>query len=186
MAVALGREYGSGDAVVTMWDKTDVTVRIHGGDKKSLACLDTVLEDFNALTATTDLTVTTGEPDIELHFAPVSKFRSIEPEYVDGNDGFFYFYWSDEYALTRATVLIRSTGIADRDRCHLIREEMTQVMGLAKDTDKYPESVFHSEWGPNPITYSALDREIIRLLYSGAVHPGDNRKAVTDAVTVTS
>jgi hypothetical protein len=32
--------------------------------------------------------------------------------------------------------------------------------------------------------YSKLDREIIRLLYSGAVHPGDTKNDVTRAVTL--
>jgi hypothetical protein len=48
-----------------------------------------VISDFNALTATTDLRLTQApSADITIHFAPVSRFRALEPAYVRGNDGF--------------------------------------------------------------------------------------------------
>ncbi|HWS39251.1 MAG TPA: DUF2927 domain-containing protein [Actinoplanes sp.] len=183
LAVGFGTEYEGGARVVTRWDQPLVTVRVHGGNARSRRCLNTVISDFNALTEVTDLKVITNPADIELHFAPVSKFRSIEPKYVPGNDGYFRFTWT-EYAIWKATVLIRSTGISEKIRCHLIREELTQTMGLGKDSNRYPDSVFFGEYYSAPTRYSALDEELIRLLYSEAVRPGDSRKAVTRKVTV--
>jgi hypothetical protein len=181
-AVALGTEFGDDAGVVTMWNKPEVSVRVHGGNAASRNCLDKVVSDFNSITETTDMKLTSGAADVELHFAPVSKFDSIEPNYVPGNDGFFYFYWSDQKAITDATVLISSSGIAENVRCHLIREELTQAMGFAKDSSKYPDSVFHDNYESTPTQYSSLDKEIIRLLYSGAVQPGDDKKSITKSV----
>jgi hypothetical protein len=183
-AIALGAEYGDKLSVVTRWTEPQVTVRVHGSARKSRSCLNKVISDFNALTRTTDLKLTTSPADIELYFAPLSRFRSIEPAYVSGNDGFFSMHYSDAYAITSANVLIRSSGIGAGIRCHLIREELTQTMGLARDSGKYPGSVFYGKYHPAPTRYSTLDKEIIRLLYRGVIRPGDDRKAVTKAVTV--
>ncbi|BCJ48472.1 hypothetical protein GCM10010168_76020 [Actinoplanes ianthinogenes] len=181
--VALRSQYGTDADVATMWVQPEVTVRVHGGTKRSRSCLNKVVADFNALTATTDLTLTGGTPDIEFYFAPVTKFRSIEPHYVPGNDGFFYVHWSSGFEMTSGTVMIRSTGIGERARCHLIRAELTRAMGMANNSGKYPDSIFYGRYS-TPTRYSSLDKEVIRLLYSGAVHPGDDKKSITRAVTV--
>ncbi|MEU8818686.1 DUF2927 domain-containing protein [Actinoplanes sp. NPDC048796] len=183
-AIALGSEYGSKIKVVTMWDKPVVTVRVHGGSAKSRDCLNKVIADFNGLTATTDLKVAPGVADIELHFVPASQFRAIVPSATPGSNGYFQREWSYKYEMTSATVLVRSTGVSEKFRCHLIREEMTQAMGLGKDSVKYPDSVFYDKSGPNPTRYSALDKEIIRLLYGGTVRPGDGEGVIRQTVTV--
>ncbi|WP_052720566.1 DUF2927 domain-containing protein [Actinoplanes rectilineatus] len=183
--VALGGEYGDKFSVATMWTQPVVTVRVNGKPTAAARdCLDTVIADFNALTATTDLKLVDEPADLEMHFVPLSKFASIEKNYVKGNDGFIYVYWSDSHAITEGTVLIRSTGIPERIRCHLIREELTQGMGLLRDSDRYPGSVFYGGYEPAPTGYSAMDKRLIRLLYSGAIRPGDDRDTVTAAVRV--
>lgn len=181
--VALGAEYGSTARFVARWTKPVVTVRLHGKvDTRSRGCLNKVVADFNALTATTDLRLTTDPADIEVHIAPVSRFRSLVKSYVRGNDGYVSTRWSTAGTIVRATVLIRSSGISDRTRCHLIREELTQGMGLLRDSGRYWNSIFQIDYDAKPVTYSKIDKEVIRLLYSGALQPGDDRKDVRAAV----
>jgi hypothetical protein len=182
--VAIGAEYGDKSSVVTSWNWPVVSIRAHGGSAKSRSCLNKVISDFNALTATTDLRLTKGAADIELHFAPVSRFRALDPDYVKGNDGFFSVRWSDSYTITRASVLVRSSGISEGIRCHLIREELTQSMGMMRDSGRYKDSIFYSKYLPATNRYSALDKEVIRLMYGGVVRAGDDKKAITAKVTV--
>lgn len=184
--IALGAEYGDDVRVVRMWSQPVVTVRVEGtAGAAGRSCLKRVVTDFNALTATTDLKLTTATTtDIRLHFAPVSRFRSIDPGYVPGNDGFFSVNWRGDHTMTDATVLIRTSGIGDTVRCHLIREELTQSMGLMRDSNQYPSSVFYGRYHATPTRYSSLDKQLIKLLYGGAVRPGDGRKEIARAVTV--
>ncbi|WP_306205959.1 DUF2927 domain-containing protein [Actinoplanes sp. RD1] len=185
-SIALGSEYGAKSAPVIRWTKPRVTVRVHGKPTKSArTCLDKVVTDFNALSRSTDLALTTGPADIDLHFAPLATFKSLEPDYVTGNDGFVHVEWNGFSSITRANVLIRSSGLSPGIRCHLIREELTQGMGLLRDSNKYPGSIFYGRYLPAPTRYSKLDKEVIRLLYSDAVRPGDDKAAVTRAVRVT-
>src|SRR5262245_54120894 len=96
--IALGDEYSvKQEAVVVKWMKPVVTVRTDGTlTAAGRACLAKVIADFNALTPATDLQLSSSAPtDIVMHFAPVSRFRALEPAYVKGNDGFFLSTWRD-------------------------------------------------------------------------------------------
>ncbi|WP_433794081.1 DUF2927 domain-containing protein [Actinoplanes sp. CA-252034] len=81
-------------------------------------------------------------------------------------------------------MLIRSTGISESMRCHLIREELTQSMGMLQDSRKYRDSIFQADYGRATVRCSAIDKEVIRLLYRGTVFRGQDRKTIRNAVTV--
>jgi hypothetical protein len=55
----------------------------------------------------------------------------------------------------------RNSPLAQR---HLIREELTQVMGFMNDSWKYPDSIFFQGW-TTTTAYSSLDRAVIRSVY---------------------
>ncbi|XVV09168.1 DUF2927 domain-containing protein [Actinoplanes sp. CA-131856] len=184
LEVAFGADLGDDYQAVTMWDKPVVTVRVRGGSAKTKGCLTEVIADFNGLTARTDLKVVTGAPDIELYLGSETRFRAVEPHYVTGDDGFYYLYWSGKHEITNANVFVRSSGISEKERCHLIRMGLTGAMGLAKQSAKYPDSVFYKDFGTTPTRYSALDEELIALMYGGAVRPGDSKGVVKQTVTV--
>ena len=48
---------------------------------------------------------------------------------------------------------------------HLLREELTQSLGLFNDSYKYPESIFYQEW-TTTTEYAPIDRELIDMLYN--------------------
>ena len=68
----------------------------------------------------------------------------------------------------------RANAIEQR---HLLREEFTQSLGLAKDSERYPSSIFQSDW-TRTTSYTELDRELIRLLYHPDMVSGLDATAV--------
>ena len=48
---------------------------------------------------------------------------------------------------------------------HLLREELTQSLGLRNDSYTYPESIFYSNW-TNTTEYTELDKSLIDMLYN--------------------
>jgi hypothetical protein len=46
----------------------------------------------------------------------------------------------------------------------LLREELTQSLGLGNDSNKYPDSIFYQDWS-TVTSYSKLDIEIIKQHY---------------------
>ncbi|MCT7953556.1 DUF2927 domain-containing protein [Ancylothrix sp. C2] len=81
--------------------------------------------------------------------------------------------WDETKQITGAEILISTTGVTQKERSHLIREELTQAFGLPADSDKYSDSIFYQQW-TDVTEYSSLDKKLIRMLYSPQVKPGMN------------
>jgi len=62
-------------------------------------------------------------------------------------------------------------------RSHLIREELTQSLGLMDDSYAYPDSIFYQEWTATQ-EYSDIDRKLIEMLYLEETRPGMSREQV--------
>lgn len=164
--VALGAEFGNAPRVVRKWTQ-DLSVRLEGVPAPAdLTELGQVIEELNELRSGPRVRLAApGEPsNITLHFAPESTFAGILPEYVPVNRGFFWFWSNGRQEITSAVILIDNTdAITQAFRDHLIREELTQVLGLANDSPRFPGSIFHHGTFPAPTSYSDLDREVIRI-----------------------
>ncbi|MEV4343902.1 DUF2927 domain-containing protein [Actinoplanes sp. NPDC049596] len=185
-AVALGTGDGNRGNVVNRWTDELVAVRVHGFTDAGRSCLDKTIADFNALTRSNDLRLGDGPGDVEIYIAPISKFKSIVPAYDYAEDDAAYYTttWAGEHQISKATILIRSDRSTAAERCRLIRGELTEVMGLSEESAQHPDSIFYSEYSDAPSRYSALDKAIIRLMYDGAIQPGDSRHAVEGKVTI--
>jgi len=175
--IALGFEFGSASRVVRRWGQP-VRFRVNGdpseGDRTQLAA---VVAEINALTSLVDMVEVDQDPLVEIHFAPVSQFPAILPSYVPGNIGFFNVWFDGTGHFTRAVVLIAN----DREqevRDHLIREEVTQILGLGRDSNLYPESIFYQPWSLVSV-YAAVDRALVEMLYRPEVRPLMGEEAVT-------
>jgi hypothetical protein len=174
------------DATVAMWTSPVVLVHLSGTvSAAGRSCADHTVADFNALSATTKIRITSEPGDIELHIVPTSRFKSIEPHATASSDGFTYASWlNDTNSITKATVLVQSTGLSASRRCSLIRRQLTQAMGLLGGNTGHTTSIFTTHAGSYPAKYSALDKQLIKLLYSGVIRPRDDRETITREVTV--
>lgn len=170
--IALSAEYEENPSMVRKWVKNPVIIRVHGSpDDESMACLDSVINDFNRLSTTVKLMIDgETEADIDIYFVPYSEFAEIEPNYVQDNWGFFGCWINSYCEIYKADILISTDMGNSRERCHLIREELTQSLGLASDSLRYPDSIFYIEWSDTN-EYSELDRDLIRMLYSTDIAP---------------
>lgn len=174
--VAFGSEYGGSEPVLRKWEKEQVHIDPEGEIlPQDSACLNTVITDFNLLSNSAKLIINENNGDITMHFAPESKFKELEPNYVPVNYGFFWKWWDTQNNIKSAQILISSTGITDRERCHLIREELTQSMGLGNDSKKYPESIFSADW-TSTTKYTDLDSQLIQILYNEGLTAGIKRE----------
>lgn len=170
--IAFGFEFGDASPVVRKW-QTDVRVAVHG---------DPTAEDREALaTVMRELTAAIGGPvrvadagaepaNADVYYVPRARFTAVYSQAVPNNDGEFWVSWDGTDHLTHALVLI-GTDVEARFRRHLIREELTQSMGLAQDSPRYPDSMFYSGYTDTP-AYSAMDRALIEMLYRDEVQAG--------------
>ena len=178
--IAFGVEYGRRDTVLHKWTG-DVRIKVIGSPTDAdLVTLDQVISELNGLIGGISLETAEPETNVEIHFAPESQFRGIEPNYVPVNYGFFWV-WTEDDAIVKSRVLISTNGISQKERSHLIREELTQSLGLPQDSTRYPDSIFQSDW-TETVQFSPVDRAAIRLLYDPGLKPGMTRRQVENVL----
>jgi hypothetical protein len=169
--ISLGSEYGDAGSLIIKWPEQIVRIKIFGiPDEKAMNCLNSVIKDFNDISETTKLELSCDEiGDIDIHFIPYSEFSKIEPKYVSGNMGFFTWDNTRDCRIYHGRILIDNQTIDSTFRCHLIREELTQSLGLGNDAKKespYKDSIFFGEGGRSTTYYSDIDKKLIQMMYS--------------------
>jgi len=82
----------------------------------------------------------------------------------------FFVSFDERQFLTEASMYVdifRPTPLKQR---HLLREELTQALGLARDSDRFPDSIFQTSFQIGCATdYAQIDEVLIRLLYDPRV-----------------
>jgi hypothetical protein len=131
--IAFGFEYGTATDVIRKWGENP-RIQVFGTPtSEDRAVLQDVLADLNALMEEVQVELVDSDPTVEVHFAPVSEFPSILPSYVQGNLGYFSVWFGSDNRIYRSVVLLASDAVEQPGRSHLIREEVTQMLGLAKE-----------------------------------------------------
>lgn len=180
LEVALGAEFGSSDAVIRKWN-APIRIRVTGTPTaEDLRSLQTVVRDLNSLVQGISLAIDSNNSNVEIVFAPESEFRRYEPNYQPTNMGFGWIWWNQN-TLNRARILISTTGVTQQERSHLIREELTQSLGLMQDSYRYSDSMFYQGW-TDPTQFSAIDRAIISMLYRPEIRAGMTRSQVVQVL----
>lgn len=181
MEVAMGSEYGDGSPRIRKWSG-DVRIQSMGKPTaEDLRTLQSVVSEINALTnGQIRLQLVTSNPNLTLRFVPESQFARYEPAYVPVNYGFFATSWDTSNRIYRANVLITTTGVTQKERSHLIREELTQSLGLMRDSYRYANSMFYQPW-TDVTQYAEIDKALIQMLYSAQIQPGMTPAQVLNA-----
>lgn len=179
--VALGTESGRGSARVRKWTSAPRIQAFGRPTADDLHTLDRIVDELNALVPGLGAEITVEGPTVEIHFVPADEFPAYEPRYEKGNLGFFWVWWNDAQEITYARVLIATEDVTQRVREHLLREELTQVLGLMRDSWTYPESIFYQGWTETGV-YAQIDRSLVEMLYRPDVLPGQPRDVVLETL----
>ena len=108
--------------------------------------------------------------NLHLYVIPRAEFSEVTPNYVPGNEGFAWISWHHPGGVFHGIVLVDS-DLGRSERAHLIREELTQALGLLNDSYRYPDSIFFQRW-TSVTEYAPIDRAVISLLYEDRVTVG--------------
>ncbi|RMH97222.1 MAG: DUF2927 domain-containing protein [Calditrichaeota bacterium] len=181
LEIAFGSEYGLGDYTIKKWKK-DVRIGLIGdpteADRRTVEKVVATLNDLLNPILQVKI-VDNREANLHVYFIPQAEFYKYEPPGLVFNRGFFWAWWNGIGEIHRARVVVASDGLTQRQRSHLIWEELTQALGLMNDSLKYPDSIFYQEYSET-LGYSSLDRAVIRLLYDPRILPGMRQFEVRD------
>ena len=175
--IALGFEFGSTEKITRKWmGPMKVFVTGNPGTvmttelDKIIAEIESLVTDGFDIQLVTDslqanYTLFVGSAEgYELRYPFVSSF-------TPGNWGLFFVGWTSQNYLNSGHMYVDNLRADATAQRHLLREEFTQSLGLARDADTYPESIFQASW-TTTTAYAGIDRMLIRLLYHPKVVPG--------------
>lgn len=175
--IVLGAEYGDQAQVVRKWID-DIRIELHGQpNDDDRRCLNQVVGDLSSVISTLRISVSESDGDLDIYFIPESEFKSVLEQYVPVNFGFFWIWPNERYEIYKGTILISTTNITQKERCHIIREELTQSLGLLNDSLSYVDSIFYQRW-TDTTQFSDIDKEVIKLMYSPHIRPGFSKADV--------
>ena len=161
--VAFYREFRPGSVPLFYW-KRDVRVRLNDEYTQSDSLeLVRIVKELNELIDVIEIQIVEENPNLEIHYLKLLDFYQF-PRYQPGNRGYFSIQSGLFGLFPRGYVLIDKNQ-SPRIRNHLIREELTQSLGLMNDSWKYPESIFYHGW-TNTTEFADIDRKLIQLLYN--------------------
>ncbi len=168
--IALGFEFGSYPEITRKW-KVPMKIFVGGDPSSALKQeFDRVKNEINSL-------VTDGFEMIEVQDSLEANFYLFlgsgndyaghfpyQSQYISSNWGLFYIIFNQRAELIGGHMYVDTKRADDVAQRHLLREELTQSLGLAKDSYRYPNSIFQQDWTTTN-DYIDIDRELIRLLY---------------------
>lgn len=178
LEISLGSEMPNVPQTVKKWNE-DVLIYVADTSYPELMEeLKTIISEINDLSTTIALrqVATRAESNYLIYFGDAQTYsQQYEPaaaSLVEDNWGVFWIYWDRSYRIFRGSMYVDTERTESLDcQKHLLREELTQSLGLMQDTDDYPNSIFYQSWTCGP-QYADIDKELIRWQLSDDITAG--------------
>jgi len=122
----------------------------------------------------------TSQSNYFIFFGTGAEYAQIYPSQVnlvDSNWGLFSVFWNSQNQFTSGHMYVDIFRANITAQKHLLGEELTQSLGLAKDSRKYSASIFQSSW-TTTTQFTLIDENLIRLLYHPNMDIGLNESQV--------
>lgn len=175
--VALGAEFGDADASIRKWE-SDMRIFLRGDWPDFLRTeLDVVIADLNTLIDHIDIRVVSSKSESNFIIFvgdPHEYVERVEPSaapYVEQNYGMFWVYWEKDVIYQGSMYVDPIRADTEAWQKHLLREELTQSLGLMQDSKKYDDSIFYQNRSYTT-SYSELDKRLIQTLYHPQIKAG--------------
>ncbi len=183
LEIALGSEYGNSQPVIRKWTQT-MRVAFYSPPPPPLATeFQSIIHDINALSKSIRIEPVeeVTEANMVIFITDAATYGAYEPNarpYLNTNLGFVWVYWDNQFRIYKGSVYVNS-DVDTTCQKHLLREELTQSLGLQNDSYKYPNSIFYQKWTCTT-AYSKLDKMVIQYILDPRIKPGMNRTQVID------
>lgn len=177
--IALGFEFGNASSITRKWN-SELRIFIGGEPNTELSVeLEKIIMEINEL-ATDGFQVTIVNDSLQsnyyIFFGSGTDYADLFPSQyslISSNLGLFSLFWNAQNQFTSGHMYVDIIRTNLTEQKHLLREELTQSLGLARDSSKHPESIFQSA-RTSTTEYTLIDRDLIRLLYHPEMNIGLN------------
>jgi len=181
--IALGFEFGNASQITRKWKDT-MHVFVNGDTTVALLDeLNMIIEELNDL-ITDDFYIsrvgTRAAANMHVYLGRGTDYATLYPSasnFVGSNFGLFFINFDNNNYLTNAHMYVDTYRANRQAQRHLLREEFTQSLGLARDSNKHEGSIFTQRW-TTTTDYIDIDRDVISLLYHPKMRTGLNEQEV--------
>jgi hypothetical protein len=186
--IALGFEFGSASEITRKWI-AEMKIYVGGEITTELEDeLKRIISEINILSTDgfiMEIIQDSAKANFYIYLGSGEEYAEIYPsqsDYIQSNWGLFSVYWKNQSHLVSGHMYVDIYRADKTAQKHLLREELTQSLGLAKDSYLYSESIFQAEW-TTTTKYAKIDRDLIRLLYHPDMETGLNAGQIEDVLT---
>jgi len=175
--VALGAEYGNNTHVLKKWAGP---MRLFVGGNPSPVLQEEIygiITEINALT-TDGFYITQATDSLQanayLFLGSAQEFAKRVPiasTILANHNGLVQLTSNTAFEIQKAALFVDTDQSRIVEQKHVLREELTQSLGLLNDVKYYPSSIFYEAQSYGD-SFSTNDREIIRLLYNPGLLSG--------------
>lgn len=183
LEIAFGNEFGSGRQNIVKW-QTDMRIYVPNQNYQHLMDeLDIIVQELNELNQSTQIEIVEEESlsNFTVFFGSADGYVQLEPaarNFVDSNFGLFWIYWTGGYEINRGSLYVDVFRTTDQEcQKHLLREELTQSLGMMNDIDTDAESIFYQQWTCGT-TYNTLDKFVIELFLGDEIRNGQTKSSI--------
>tara|TARA_R110001632_G_C11301680_1_gene413836 strand:- start:55 stop:672 length:618 start_codon:yes stop_codon:yes gene_type:complete len=163
-----------GDVINNKKYNKDIYIYVDGEKNDTLLLeLNKIVDELNVLISPITIYIS-DDPNyknILLYFGSMEGLMDYTGDYhrkemLENNWGIFWYLSTNENEIYHSWVFVDTQRTSTmKQRKHLLREELTQSLGMPNDSYKYPNSIFYGNW-TETTEYSSLDKEIIKLHYN--------------------
>lgn len=168
-----GSEYNSSTSKLTRWER-EIRIYAYGDHSTAdLEALDDFIEELSWKCGRLPeiRRVSSKESaNVTIYYGPLKSLSSHVRDYVEGNWGCFYYRYND-YRRTRGEIAIATDVTNQKQRNHLMMEELVGVLGLSNDHDLYTDSILYAPWTETQ-KLSDVDWLMLNMLYDSSVSCG--------------
>ena len=181
--VALGFEFGNESKITRRWERK---MKVFIGGKPTPALLaetNRIVNEINDLAANEFKVEVVGDSlqsNFYLFFGSGDSYAAIFPSQlslVASNWGLFTISFNGSNEIVKGNMYVDIFRANLIEQKHLLREELTQSLGFARDSDLYSESIFQQSF-TKTTEYAPIDRDLVRLLYHPKMKVGLDRDQV--------
>ena len=168
--IAFGSEFSNSKSGERKW-LNDVNIYVMGSPETELKHeLDRVVQELNDLIDPVTISVVTDrqESNVIVLFGSKQEFKALAPSvapYIEYNEGMFSISHSQNKIHSGAMYVNMEGNLTMNEKKHLLREELTQILGLCNDSYQFENSIFYQGW-TDTTEYAEIDKELITMLYN--------------------
>ena len=164
--IVMNTEFGGSRKTAYTW-KTDMKIYVDGEKQEYLMTeLNRIVAELNDIINPIEIKIVSSpsQANYTVYFGSRTNFKNKyhlnDPQHLEKNWGYFEVYASS------GVMYVDTYRNGDQvTQKHLLREELTQSLGLFNDSWRYPESIFYQGW-TSTTEFAPIDRELIDMLYN--------------------